>query len=124
MGYNFTLPRQFIIDRAEDVWVMMEMCGGASCSGLVNLYRIHAGEWSLIAESEDWTLSRKQLVLDGSGQGWLFWDGTVFQLEGESMQSIASLMVRSVDVSPDGKVWVLDESKDPSLWVLEPEGVQ
>jgi len=125
MDYNFTRPLQLIVDRAGDVWVMMEMCGGASCSSLANIYRIHNGEWSLVIDSQDWNLSRKQLVLDGSGQGWLFYDGTVYQLEAESMQSVASIMVRSVDVSLDGRMWVLDESEDdPTLWIFEPEGAE
>ena len=63
----------------------------------------------------------KQLALDGSGQVWLFWDGTVYRLEEESMKSVASIVARGVGVSPGGKVWVVaDGEDDTALWTLEP----
>jgi hypothetical protein len=123
--YNFTFPHQLIVDRSGDVWVMMEMCGGASCSGLANLYRIHAGVWSLAIESQDWNMLPKQLALDGDGQGWLFWDGRVYGLAGEALEPVAELTARAVDVSPDGRVWVAADNEDgPALWILEPAGEQ
>jgi hypothetical protein len=101
--------------------VILELCGGASCSGPAQVYRIHAGEWSLIKEAPYWDLPLKHLAVDGSGQGWLFWDGAVYKLEGESMETVASIMARSVDVSPDGRVWVVAEEEDgAALWLLEP----
>jgi hypothetical protein len=121
LGYNFTHPRQLIVDRVGDVWVIMQLCGGASCSGPVHLYRIHDGEWTLIIDAQDGFMPLKQLALDGSGQGWLFWDGTVYRLEGESINPVASIAARSVDVSPDGRIWVVAEHEnDATLWILEP----
>ena len=103
-GYNFAHPRQIIVDRAGDVWLMMQMCGGASCDVAARLYRIHDGEWSLIIDSSDGFAPVKQLALDGSGQVWLFWDETVYRLEEESLEPVASIAARSVGVDPDGKV--------------------
>ncbi len=123
MDFNFTHPRQLIVDGGGDAWVMMQMCGGASCDNPAYLYRIHNGEWTLAIDSQDWSMPPKQLAVDGSGQGWLFWDGTVYQLEGETLQPAATLTARSVDASPDGRVWAIAEYEDDlALWVLEPEG--
>jgi hypothetical protein len=87
----------------------------------VHLYRIHEGQWTLIIDAQDGFMPLRQLALDGSGQGWLFWDGTVYRLEGESISQVASIAARNVDVSPDGRVWVVAEHEDDAtLWILEP----
>jgi hypothetical protein len=120
-NYNFAYPRQLMVDGNGDAWVIMELCGGASCSGPVQVYRIHAEEWSLIIEAPYWDLPLKHLAVDGSGQGWLFWDGEVYRLDDESRTPVASLLARGVDVSPDGSIWVVAEEEDgATLWRLEP----
>ena len=119
--FNFAYPRQLIVDGNGDAWVMMELCGGASCSGPVQVYRIHAGEWSLIREAPYWDLPLKHLAVDGSGQGWLFWDGEVYQLGEESLESAASIIARGVGANPDGKLWVVaEEEGGAALWMLQP----
>ncbi|MFZ2096361.1 MAG: hypothetical protein WAV05_06955 [Anaerolineales bacterium] len=120
-GFNFTHPRQLIVDQVGDVWVMMQMCGGASCDGPINLYRIHDGEWSLIVEAEYWSSSFKQLILDGDGQAWLFWDEMVYRLDVWPLESLTSIAARGVDEGSDGSIWVVAGSGDDiSLQVLEP----
>jgi hypothetical protein len=120
-GFNFTHPRQLIIDQAGDVWVIEQMCGGASCDGPVYLYRIHDGEWSLIIDAEYWSSSFKQLVLDGNGQGWLFWEGMFYQLDGNPLAPFASIEARGADVSLNGSIWVVAGSgQEASLQVLKP----
>lgn len=120
-GYGFTHPRQLIIDKSGDVWVIEQMCGGASCDVQVNLYQIHDGEWSLSIDAEYWSSSFKQLVLGGYGQGWLFWDGMFYQLNEEPLEPITSIDARGADVSPDGRIWMVEGSgDDASLQVMEP----
>jgi hypothetical protein len=119
--FNFTHPIQLIVDQAGDVWVIEQMCGGASCDGPVNLYQIHAGEWSLVIDSEYRSSSFKQLVLDGNGQGWLFWEGMFYRFDGETLELITAIDARGVDVSSDGSIWVVAGSgEEASLQVLEP----
>jgi hypothetical protein len=119
--FNFTHPRQIIVDQVGDVWVGEQMCGGASCDVLAHLYRIHNGEWSLIIDALYWASSFKQLVLDGNGQGWLFWEGMFYRLDGDLLEPISSIAARGVDVSPDGSIWVVAGIGDEaSLQVLEP----
>ena len=120
-GYNFPHPRQLIVDGAGDVWVIMQLCGGASCDGPAHLFRIHDGQWSLVIDSPDWFTPFKRLALDGTGQAWLFWDGAFYRLGAESMQSSASIAAHGVGVGPDGRLWVVAESEGaPTLWLLEP----
>ena len=119
--FNFTHPLQLIVDQAGDVWVIEQMCGGASCDVQVNLYQIHDGEWSLSIDAEYWSSSFKQLVLDGNGQGWLFWEGKLYQLDEHPLEPITSIDARGADVSPDGRIWVVQGSgDDASLQVMEP----
>ncbi|NJD60467.1 MAG: hypothetical protein FIA98_13820 [Anaerolineae bacterium] len=121
--YNFAYPQQLIIDRVGDVWVIMQMCGGASCSGLSNLYRVHNGEWSLVIDAQSWSSQKMQLALDSGGQGWLFGDGNVFQLEGGSAIPVASIETRGIGVDPDGRVWVIAQiGNDLALLFLNPQG--
>ena len=120
-GYNFTHPRQLIIDKSADVWVIEQMCGGASCDVAVNIYRIHNGEWSWIIDAEYWGSSFKQLVLDGNGQGWLFWEGMFYQLGDHPLEANPSIDARGVDVSANGNIWVVAGTGDEaSLQVREP----
>jgi hypothetical protein len=121
LDFNFTHPIQLIVDQAGDVWVIEQMCGGASCDGPVNLYRIHNGEWSWVTGADYWSSSFKQLVLDGNGQGWLFWDGMFYQLGDHPLDVITSIDARGVDVSPDGNIWAAVGFGDyASLQVLKP----
>lgn len=120
-GYNFAYPLQIKVDNAGDVWVLMQMCGGASCGIAHRLYRIHDGEWSLMIEAAEGFEPSPQLALDGNGQGWLFWDDTAYQLGGGAMNPVASIAARSIGVDIGGKVWVVADSEgEASLWVLEP----
>jgi hypothetical protein len=119
--FNFSHPRQIIIDQVGDVWVGMQMCGGASCDSSANLYRIHDGEWSLIIDAAYWGSSFKQLALDGNGQAWLFWEGMVYQLDDQPLEPYAQIEARGVGVSPEGGIWVVAGSgEEASLLVLEP----
>lgn len=121
LGYNFTYTRDLIVDHFGDIWVILQYCGGASCDTISRLHRIHAGEWSQVLETQDWFTPLKQLALDGSGQGWLFWDGTVYKLSGDEMVPEAALAARGVHISPDGRVWMVAGYEDHAdLWSLGP----
>ncbi len=97
------------------------MCGGASCDGQANLYRIHAGVWSLVTEADYWSSSFKQLVLDEIGQGSLFWEGMFYQLDDTPLEPVTSMVAQGVDVSPDGRMWVVaGAGENINLYVREP----
>jgi hypothetical protein len=119
--YNFSYPLQLTVDQAGDIWVIMEMCGGASCGGAINLYRIHQGEWSLILESSEWTSSLRQLVLDTVGRPWLFWENMLYRLDGDMNQPVAPIKTRGIGLSPSGTIWLVAGSGSyTDLLILHP----
>jgi hypothetical protein len=121
-GYNFTYVRDLIVDLSGDIWAILQYCGGASCDAVSRFYRIHDGAWLQVFETRDWSVPLKQLALDGNGQGWLFWDGTVYRLEGDSIRPEVKLPSRGVGISPDGTMWVVaGHEAGLVLWVLEPQ---
>jgi hypothetical protein len=121
LGQNFSHPRDLLIDPDGDVWAILQMCGGASCDGPSNLYRIHKGEWSLVAQAEWWFEPLKELVMDASGQGWLFWEGGVYRLAGGDLLPVARLEARTVALDPAGGLWVLaGRGEEAALWRLDP----
>jgi len=120
-GYSFTHPRQIVVDAAGDVWMLVQMCGGASCDGAANLYRLLDGEWSLVSSAEYWLSSVKQLVLDGNGEAWLFWEGMIYSLGDIPFEPAAFMDALAADVDPDGDLWVVaGPEENPSLWVYAP----
>jgi len=119
--FNFAYPRQMIVDQAGDVWVIMEMCGGASCGVSTNLYRLYEGEWSLVIEAADWSSPLRELVLDGDGRAWLFWENKVYRLGDEPIEPLAEAKVRGVGSSRNGTVWIVaDSDAGTSLLILKP----
>jgi hypothetical protein len=121
-GQNFSHPRDLLIDADGDIWAILQMCGGASCDGPSNLYRIHQGDWSLVAQSEWWYEPFKGLVRDSSGRGWLFWEGGVYRLAGADLLQVARLEARAVAVDLAGGLWVLaGRFEQGALWHLDPQ---
>jgi streptogramin lyase len=119
--YNFAYPRQIIVDQVGDVWVIMQMCGGASCGVAENLYRIHNGEWSLTITADYSQTGLRQLALDGNRQGWLVWEGMVYRLGDQPLEPFEQVEARGVSISPNGLIWVVAGSgDDASLQVFEP----
>ncbi len=120
--YNFTYPLDLIVDASGDIWVHLQYCGGASCdTGHSRIYRIHNGQWSQMLDAQEYSMLLQQLALDGNGQTWLFWNGTIYRLAGDKATSVTELPVLAANVSPDGKVWILTSyENDNALWVLEP----
>jgi hypothetical protein len=120
-GYNFTYTRDLMTDNSGDIWVYMQCCAGASCDANTILFRIHDGKWSKVFERLEWFLPLQQLALDGKGQGWLFWGGSVYQLLEEEVPAVAEMPARGMAVSPDGKIWVAaGHESDAALWISEP----
>jgi hypothetical protein len=119
--YNFSYPLQLTVDQTGDVWVIMEMCGGASCGVATNLYRIHQGEWFLVLESSEWTSSIRQVALDTDGRPWLFWENMLYRLDGDMNQPVAQINTRGLGVSPSGVIWLVADSRsDTKILVLHP----
>ena len=120
--YNFTYPIDLVADASGDAWIHLQYCGGASCdTGHTRLYRLHNEEWSQIFDMREYSMFLQQLALPGSGQGWLFWDGSVYRLLGDTVEPVTALAAIGMDVSPEGKLWVVtSDGNGSALWMLEP----
>jgi hypothetical protein len=119
-GYNFTYPRELVIDAAGDLWVILQYCGGAGCDIFSRLFRVHDGEWTLLFEAQDWWVPLKRIVLDAGGQAWAFWNGVVYRLGEGDPAGVAESTARGAGADRDGRVWVVAGSgMDAALWVME-----
>lgn len=120
--YNFTHPRNLVVDTRGDAWIVLQYCGGASCDAILKLHRIHGDVWSQVLETYDWFAPPKLMAMDWNGQAWVFWDETVFRLEGNSPLAVVDLRVRGVDVGPDGRMWIVVTAydTDATLWKMSP----
>jgi hypothetical protein len=121
-GQNFGQPSDILVDRSGDVYLIMQMCGGASCDGPANLYWLHAGKWTLLAQAGWWFEPMKRLVEGDEGNAWLFWEGAFYELEGASMIERALFEPRGVAADSMGRVWALvGHGEQAALWVLDGE---
>lgn len=120
--HNFGHVLEITVDPAGDVWLLYQLCGGASCDGPAYLYRVRDGDWSVVAESDWWFAPMKKLVFDGAGTGWLFWDGAIYRLDGETLLPAAALDAQAITVDTDGQIWfVASEDEQRFLWTLPTE---
>jgi WD40 repeat protein len=110
------------LDPHGNPWVTFLLCGGAGCEGLQLLHHLEDGVWTQITESSFQMEGLQQLLLDGAGTPWLFWNGTIYQMSGNLPQPVASLVARRVVLDVDGQPWFTAwyEGQD-WLWTLETE---
>jgi len=119
-GFNFNHPIDILINRDGDAWVIVQLCGGANCDGESYLYRIHAGEGSVVAGPSDWLEPPKKLFAGRDGRNWLLWEGVFYQIVGGDLVPIVSIDPRGITIDPAGRVWVLvGKKEEAALWVLD-----
>jgi hypothetical protein len=86
------------------------------------LHHLKEGEWTQITESSYQIEGLQQLVLDGDGTAWLFWNGTIYKMIEDLPEPVASLIARRIVLDADGQPWFIAwyEGQD-WLWTLETE---
>ena len=120
--HNFGHVLDITVDPSGDVWPLYQLCGGASCDGPAYLYHVHDGDWSVVAESDWWYAPMKKLVFDSAGTGLLFWDGAIYQLEGETPVPVAAVDAQVAAVDASGQNWfVAPYEEQLFLWTLPKE---
>jgi ligand-binding sensor domain-containing protein len=100
-------PGPFILDLAfgprGDLWALVAICGGASCSGNEVLLQ-RAGEvWRQMGEAGEFSAAP---VFDASGTAWLPTRAGVYQVEGGEPVKVGDLEVVSATVDADGRLWL------------------
>jgi hypothetical protein len=106
-------------DSSGEPWPVYMLCGGASC--YVGTIAIHLQDqtWSPIIESDKFGLQR--FVLDAEGTLWLFWDTTVYRINGGELEFMAELFPQQVTIDANGQVWFVAKYEGlDTLWTIEP----
>jgi len=80
------------------------------------------GAWTQITESSFRLEGLQQLIIDGAGNTWLFWNGTIFEMSGNRLEPVASLVARRMVLDAHRKPWFIawHEGQD-WLWTLDAE---
>jgi hypothetical protein len=108
----------FLLDLAfapkGEAWVLLAVCGGASCSG---------GEVLLAREDETWTkigeagMFTAVPVFDGRGTAWLPTSLGVYRVDQGEPELVADLQVWSATVDDEGRLWgVARRGEELGLW--------
>jgi hypothetical protein len=110
------------LDPSDNPWVTFLLCGGAGCEGMMLLQHLRDGAWTQITESSFQMEGLQQLILDGEGTAWLFWNGTIFEMKGNEPVSVALLTARRATLDASGQMWFIawHEGRD-WLWTLDTE---
>jgi dipeptidyl aminopeptidase/acylaminoacyl peptidase len=110
------------LDPSDNPWITFLLCGGAGCEGMMLLQHLQDGVWTQITESSFQLEGLQQLILDGEGAAWLFWNGTIFEMKGNVPEPVASLNARQVTMDASGQLWFVAwyEGQD-WLWTLDTE---
>ncbi|MBN1262360.1 MAG: hypothetical protein JXB35_16895 [Anaerolineae bacterium] len=97
----------------DTVWVTLSPCGGASCdSGRHLVYRVHAGAWAPVLDTE-----LTDLVFTGSDAGWLCALDGLYRVVGQSAEKAAGEEAGGCRIArgPDGRIW-LTVPRAPGFW--------
>jgi hypothetical protein len=95
-------------------WVLVAVCGGASCSG---------GEVLLAREDEIWTeigeagMFTAVPIFDGRGTAWLPTLSGVYRIDEGEPELVADLQVWSAALDDEGRLWALARrGEELGLW--------
>jgi hypothetical protein len=106
------------LDRFGDPWLIIALCGGASCFAHQVPYHVQDGVWTQLAEPREMEFQR--VVVDGAGTPWLFWSGDIYRMAGDTPELMAELFARSITVDANGRVWFLAwRAGQDGLWTLD-----
>jgi ligand-binding sensor domain-containing protein len=100
-------PDPFILDLAfgprGDLWALVAVCGGASCSGNEVLLQRAGEAWRQVGEAGEFSAAP---VFDGSGTAWLPTRLGVHRVEDGEAVMVTGLEVVSAAVDADGRLWL------------------
>jgi hypothetical protein len=123
-GMRFGFVHALTLDRSDDPWPAMVLCGGASCYGKIVLYQIRGVEWAQIGEVMEFGggLPPHELVSDGAGTRWLLWTGSLYRVsEGLSGPVRGLGLIHDIAVDGAGRLWLVAEQRGRDvLWTLDP----
>lgn len=118
-GARFGYIVDLTIDPAGETWLLLSLCGGASCDNGRVYVHLHDDAWTQVGEIDEYFVG--ELVFDRAGTPWLFTATALARVEGDT--PVALIMGRIWDVAVDGagRIWFVAEFNSQfGLWELRP----
>jgi hypothetical protein len=118
---RYGVVRDVVPDSSTGAWVTFLLCGGASCDTDV-IYHLHGGIWAQLTDQPGYG-GQQKLVLDASGDPWLFWQGGIYRVTDDVPELVGEMApdIASVTADAAGQIWFVapDQGRD-TLWTLSP----
>ena len=92
-----------------EIWASLSICGGASCGGFQVRYNIKDGVWSQIGEVGDYYAD--SVFFDADGDAWLYSEGTLYRIEGKTLEMVEDLKIQAISQDGLGRMWLVAEQK-------------
>lgn len=119
---RFGFVDNIAVDPSGDPWVVLVLCGGASCYGNSVLYHFHDGVWTQIGEVADYDVGFWGPVFDALGVPWIYWTGGIYRIIDDVPELVSPMMGGAGARDQRGRLWIttwLDSGV--MLWVYEGE---
>lgn len=101
-----------------DLWVSLGLCEEAICYGGEQLFHFIDGAWQQFGEPT--SAGGQKLLFDSTGQPWVVYGGSVYQVIDNSLQPVAGLVVQAATTGSSGEIWLVAQSSGPpTLWKSE-----
>ncbi len=117
-GSRYGYVTDLAADPDGDLWVSLGLCDEAICYGGEQLYHLTGNAWQQIGEPTP--AGGQKLLLDSTGQPWLVYGGSIYQVTGDQLQPVSGLVVQAATTGSSGDIWLVAQSNGPpTLWVLK-----
>jgi len=106
------------LDPSGDPWVILALCGGASCYNGHAVYHLHQDRWVIVADQTFFETVGGP-VFDATGTPWLLWDGKVYRAAENTPELVAEMYVTYIATNTAGQTWLVGRHGDRDLlWTL------
>jgi hypothetical protein len=119
-GMRFGFIDSLAVDSYNNIWTILVLCGGASCYGNCVLYNFRDELWTQVGEVGEYDAGYWGPIFGGDGMPWLYWDGGIYRIRGNSPELVSPLTSRFSAIDNRGRLWLVapDKGRD-MLWVLD-----
>jgi len=120
-GYFVSLS----LDLKDEVWPVLDLCGGASCYGSSVLYHLQDTQWIQVGELAEYDDRYWGPIFDEDGTGWLGWQGGIYRIKNDTPELVSPLAGRFATVDGKGRIWfVAPHENRETLWVLDEDSLE
>ena len=117
-GYFVSLA----LDPDEEIWPVLDLCGGASCYGSSVLYHLRDAQWNQVGEVAEYDDRHWGPIFDNAGTGWLGWQGGIYRIKNDTPELVSPIAGRFGTVDGIGRIWFVAELEGKeTLWVMNEE---